>query len=52
MWPNPDPNADLFAFTEEILNGKHHFLCSVHSFSQEQFYNINEAEIPKTIRIT
>ena len=25
MWPNPD----LVTFTEEILNGKLHFLCSV-----------------------
>ena len=28
MWPNPPENADLFTFTEEILNGKLHFLCS------------------------
>ena len=29
MWPNPQETADLVTFTEEILNGKHHFLCSV-----------------------
>ena len=28
--------ADLVTFTEEILNGKHHFLCSVKSLF---FYN-------------
>ena len=29
MWPNPQVTADLVTFTEEILNGKLHFLCSV-----------------------
>ena len=29
MWPNPQETADLVMFTEEILNGKLHFLCSV-----------------------
>ena len=28
MWPNPQNNADLVTFTEKILNGKLHFLCS------------------------
>ena len=28
MWPNPQETADLFTFTEEILNEKLHFLCS------------------------
>ena len=28
MWPNPEFPADLVSFTEEILNGKLHFLCS------------------------
>ena len=27
MWPNPKETADLVTFTEEILNGKLHFLC-------------------------
>ena len=26
--PNPQETADLVRFTEEILNGKLHFLCS------------------------
>ena len=29
MWPNPQQTPDLVTFTEEILNGKLHFLCSV-----------------------
>ena len=28
MWPNPQETADLVTFTEEILNGKLHFLCN------------------------
>ena len=28
MLPNPQFPADLVTFTEEILNGKLHFLCS------------------------
>ena len=28
MRPNPQFPADLVTFTEEILNGKLHFLCS------------------------
>ena len=29
MWPNLQFSADLVTFTEEILNEKLHFLCSV-----------------------
>ena len=29
MWPNPQDTANLVTFTEEILNGKFHFLCGV-----------------------
>ena len=32
MWPNPQEPGDLVKFTEEILNGKLHFLCSVSAF--------------------
>ena len=28
MWPNPQETAELVTFTEEILNGKLHFLLS------------------------
>ena len=31
MSPNPQETADLVTFTEEILNGKLHFLCSVYN---------------------
>ena len=27
MWPNPQIPEDLVTFTEEIHNGKLHFLC-------------------------
>ena len=29
MWPNRQETVDLVTFTEEILNGKLHFLCNV-----------------------
>ena len=29
MWPNPQETVDSMTFTEEILNGKLKFLCSV-----------------------
>ena len=29
MWPNPQETANLVIITEEILNGKLHFLGSV-----------------------
>ena len=29
MWPNPQKTADFVTFTEEILNEKLHFLCSM-----------------------
>ena len=28
MWPNAQLPADFVTFSEEILNGKLHFLCS------------------------
>ena len=34
MWSNPQFSADLFTFSEEILNGKVHFLFS--DFSEIQ----------------
>ena len=32
MWPNHQETGDLVTFTEEILNGKLHFLFSVISW--------------------
>ena len=37
MWPNPQFPADLVTFTEEILNGKLHFLYSENTLSSN-FY--------------
>ena len=37
MWPNPHP-ADLVTFTEEILNGKLQYVCSVKSWLVSFFY--------------
>ena len=34
MWPNPQKTADLVTFTEEILTGKLHFLCSGRCYSK------------------
>ena len=42
MWPNPQFPANLVTFTEEILNGKFHFLCSASrlTFSFKNFVQI------------
>ena len=37
MWPDPQETADLFLFTEEILNGKLHF------FGQWKSCHLDEA---------
>ena len=29
MWPNPQFPVDLVTFTEEMFNGKFHFLCNI-----------------------
>ena len=38
MRPNPQFTADLVTFTEKILNGKLHFLCSVKFLSGQNFW--------------
>ena len=39
MWSNPQfPAADLVTFTEEVLNGKLHFLCSEASSCWVKFF--------------
>ena len=35
MCPNPQFPLDLLIFTEEILNGKFNFLCSVSSYKEQ-----------------
>ena len=44
MRPNPQENADLLTFTEEILNRKLHFLSSIKSGIPE--INFNHHEFP------
>ena len=39
MWPNPPFPADLVTFTEEILNGKLHFLCSKTLIVKRSFWD-------------
>ena len=36
MWPNLRETVDLVTITEEILNGKLHFLCSETSFKNSR----------------
>ena len=31
MWPDPQETVDLVTFTEELINGKVHFLCTGNS---------------------
>ena len=41
MWPNPQETAELVTFTEEILNGNLHILCSVIYLSRSVYSLIN-----------
>ena len=36
MWTKPQQTADLVTFTEEILNGKLNFLCSVYGYAVKE----------------
>ena len=64
MRPNPQKTADLVTFTEEILNGKIHFLCSAWEncvtvgvvnirccYYQKQGFNNDECEETKFINV-
>ena len=43
MWPDPQETADLITFTEKILNGKLHFLCSkIRKYLYPEKENFNE----------
>ena len=45
MWPNPKFLTYLVTFTEKILNGKFHFLCStVRAFSFEVYGNSSDED--------
>ena len=61
MWPNPQFPANLVTFTEEILNGKLHFLRSaIQSHSIKECYTAkslgskpsvwNRSNIKKTVQ--
>ena len=41
MWPHPQFLADLVTFTEEILNVKYHFLCSVKFWEGSKYASDN-----------
>ena len=43
MWPNHQETVNLVTFTEEILNGKLHFLCSVNSRKHVGTSNMDQA---------
>ena len=54
MGPNPQFSADLITFTEETLNGKLHFLCSVENFvlCKKIFYaKINIADLTNKLML-
>ena len=40
MWPNTQFAADSVTFTEEILNGKFHFLCSACTSADHDFSKV------------
>ena len=42
MWPNPQETVDFVTFTEEIFNGKLHFLRSA------RIYNLHEKKKPSS----
>ena len=42
MWPNPQETADLFTFTEEILNRKLHFFAQWDPISTELVGSIKD----------
>ena len=53
MWPNSHDTADLITFTEEIFNGKLHFLCNACFFQKYGGYTLSMQVIyePKYSRI-
>ena len=45
MWPNPQETANLVTLTEEILNGKIHFLNSVMYLLETEISCITERSV-------
>ena len=54
MWPNSQFPADLVTFTEEILNEKLHFLCSVpaNHYSKITMFFSNISNRSAALRVT
>ena len=57
MWPNPQETANLVRFTEEILNGKLHFLyseiCSSSTFQHTDYIEkVSSANLFKSFSFT
>ena len=46
MWPNPQFPADVVTFTEEILNGKLHFLSNVNYLMSSFFHSLFCCTLP------
>ena len=51
MWPNPQFPADFVTFTEEILNGKLHFLCSAGAKIKQLSYHAAPSLVDETPKI-
>ena len=45
MWSNQKGTADSVTFTEDILNGKLHFLCSVMNVSLLKYIRTNPLDL-------
>ena len=51
MWPDPHETADLFTFTEGILNEKLNFLCSIKACKKKNHcHKLSEKEIAKLLQ--
>ena len=48
MWSNTQETGDLVIFTEEIINGKLHFLCSGKTFSPRE--RMSEQPLSKQLK--
>ena len=51
MGPNPQGTVELATFTEEILNGKLHFLCSDMWEYSHIFYAVNIMKVKKVVKL-
>ena len=49
MWPNPQFSGDLVTFTEKILNGKLHFLCSHRDYYQSSKIMIEYVHLDENV---